>query len=117
MELIGDEAYLYSFSDPSILTKQRKYIPKVYKSRTRNHKVQEVTAQERLEIMSNKNTGVTMMKTTNDEMTMMERYGITCEQKSVYHYKKYQYGNLQDAINFAKLDDDQVSQKLKTAIY
>ena len=30
-----------------------------------------------------------MMNTTNDDETMMKRHGITCEQKSVYHYKKY----------------------------
>ena len=54
-----------------------------------------------------------MMNTTNDDETMMKRHGITCEQKSVYHYKKYQYGNLQDAINFAKLDDERACRKLK----
>jgi hypothetical protein len=58
-------------------------------------------------------TGAMMMKMTNDDVTMMERYGITCEQKSIYQYKKYQYGNLQDAINFAKLDDDRAGRKLK----
>lgn len=58
--------------------------------------------------------GAMMMNTTNDDVTMMERYGITCEQKSIYHYKKYQYGNLQDAINFAKLDGDRADRKLKS---
>ncbi len=35
---------------------------------------------------------------------LIDRLGITCEKINIYHYKKHQYGNLQDAINYAKLD-------------
>lgn len=45
------------------------------------------------------------MKTINDEMMMMERYGITCEQKPIYFYKNHRYEQLKDALNFAKIDD------------
>ncbi|MCW8876910.1 MAG: hypothetical protein OQJ89_16590 [Kangiellaceae bacterium] len=45
-----------------------------------------------------------MMK-TNDK-SMIEKYGITCEQKSIYKYKAYRYDKLLDAINFAKLDHE-----------
>jgi len=47
-----------------------------------------------------------MMKNTDKEVAQMAHYGITCEQTPVYRYKQYQYGKLQDAINFAKLDGD-----------
>ncbi|SMF48412.1 hypothetical protein SAMN02745866_03148 [Alteromonadaceae bacterium Bs31] len=46
------------------------------------------------------------MKTSNYDRSMMERYGITCEQESLYYYKSFQYGNLQDAVNFAILEGD-----------
>lgn len=44
------------------------------------------------------------MKHTDKEVAEMACYSIICEQKPVYRYKQYQYGKLQDAINFAKLD-------------
>ncbi|MCW8876903.1 MAG: hypothetical protein OQJ89_10735 [Kangiellaceae bacterium] len=44
-----------------------------------------------------------MMKTT-DEKLLMEGYGITCEQKTICQYTKYQYEKLLYAINYAKLD-------------
>ena len=47
-----------------------------------------------------------MMKNTDKEVAQMAHYGITCEQTPVYRYKQFQYGKLQDAINFAKLDWD-----------
>ncbi len=45
------------------------------------------------------------MKTTTDEKMMMERYGITCEQKPIYFYKSHRYEQLKDALSFAKIDD------------
>lgn len=45
------------------------------------------------------------MSKSDDEL--MIEYGITCERVSVYHYKKYRYNNLQDAVNYAKLDPDE----------
>lgn len=39
-----------------------------------------------------------------EDKVLIDRFGIICEKKDIYHYKKYQYGNLQDALNYAKLD-------------
>ncbi|MCL6417266.1 hypothetical protein MIB92_16520 [Aestuariirhabdus sp. Z084] len=43
-----------------------------------------------------------MMK--NDYLAKMKKYDITCEQVNIYHYKQYQYGKLEDAINYARRD-------------
>ena len=43
---------------------------------------------------------------TEEEKELMNRYGITVEQKSVYTYKAYKYEHLKDALNYAKLDVD-----------
>lgn len=32
------------------------------------------------------------------DRTLMEKYGITCNPKMVYHYKAHRYENLKDAI-------------------
>ncbi len=53
------------------------------------------------------------MKTTKDDTSRMQRYGITCEVKSIYRYKQFQYDKLQDAINYAKLDDDNHISEIK----
>ena len=34
---------------------------------------------------------------------LMEHYGITTEQLSVYHYAGFRYSNLSDALNYAAL--------------
>jgi hypothetical protein len=39
-----------------------------------------------------------------EEKELMERYGITVEQKTVYSYKGYRYERLKDALNYAKVD-------------
>ncbi|MEE4244666.1 MAG: hypothetical protein V2I33_04600 [Kangiellaceae bacterium] len=44
------------------------------------------------------------MKNTDQEITEMAHYGITCEQTPIYRYKQFKYEKLLDAINFAKLD-------------
>jgi len=41
----------------------------------------------------------------NDENKMlMEKYGITCEPKMIYSYKQHRYENVEQAINFARID-------------
>ena len=40
----------------------------------------------------------------NDEDKLIKKYGIVCKQKIVYSYKGYNYDNLKDAVNFAKID-------------
>ncbi len=39
-----------------------------------------------------------------DDMALMERYGIKCVPKMVYFYKQYEYENLKDAIRYAEID-------------
>lgn len=41
----------------------------------------------------------------NEEQTtkLMEHYGITTEQRPVYCYAGFRYGNLADALNYAEL--------------
>ena len=38
-----------------------------------------------------------------DEDKLIKKYGIVCKQKTVYSYKGYNYDNLKDAINYAKI--------------
>ncbi|TDF42383.1 hypothetical protein EYS14_06065 [Alteromonadaceae bacterium M269] len=45
------------------------------------------------------------MTTSNQEIMLMEYYGITSERRLVYRYKGYHYNKLDDAINFARLDN------------
>jgi len=40
---------------------------------------------------------------TEEEKELMERYGITYEQNTVYYYMGYKYDRLQDALKYAKL--------------
>lgn len=39
---------------------------------------------------------------TEKDANLMAKYGITSEQKMVYHYKNHKYDKLEDAINYAK---------------
>jgi hypothetical protein len=41
---------------------------------------------------------------TEEEKGLMNRFGITVQQKSVYTYKGYKYEHLKDALNYAKVD-------------
>ena len=41
---------------------------------------------------------------TDQETDLMERYGITSELRTVFVYKTYKYGRLEDALNYARLD-------------
>jgi hypothetical protein len=44
-----------------------------------------------------------------EEKKLMEQYGITCEQRTVYFYQGYQYANLKDALNYARIDKERLS--------
>ena len=39
---------------------------------------------------------------TEEEEKLMERYGITSEQNTVYYYMGHKYERLKDALNYAK---------------
>ena len=41
---------------------------------------------------------------TEEDNKLMDQYGITSKQKIVFLYKGHKYGNLKDALNFAKID-------------
>ena len=41
---------------------------------------------------------------TEEDNKLMEKYGITSQQKIVYLYKGHRYDSLKNAINFAKID-------------
>ena len=41
---------------------------------------------------------------SDEEKTLMAQYGITGELKMIYSYKQHRYENINDAINFAKID-------------
>lgn len=43
---------------------------------------------------------------TKDDEQTMDALGITCESKSVYHYKGFRYERLADAVRFAQSDTD-----------
>lgn len=38
---------------------------------------------------------------TEREAALVAQYGIVAETKTVYRYGQYQYGNLNDALNYA----------------
>ena len=40
--------------------------------------------------------------TEDEKQKLMERYGITAEQQSVYHYAGFRYSNLTDALDYAE---------------
>ena len=44
---------------------------------------------------------------TEEEKELMERYGITAEQKTVYHYLSFRYDHLNDALSYARIDQQQ----------
>jgi hypothetical protein len=39
-----------------------------------------------------------------EEKEQMDLYGITTEQKAVFHYMGYTYDHLADALKFARID-------------
>ena len=38
----------------------------------------------------------------SEELALMKQFGITVEQKVIYHFEKHRYERLSDAINYAK---------------
>jgi hypothetical protein len=45
-----------------------------------------------------------MTQMTEKQRELVERYGIQCAQETVYLYKQFRYGNLEDAIRYADID-------------
>jgi len=45
-------------------------------------------------------------KISEEDKSLMKKYGITHTNKVVYQYKDYHYTNLTDAINYAKSRED-----------
>ena len=41
---------------------------------------------------------------SEETKTLMAQYGITCEPKLIYSYKQHRYENVEQAINFARID-------------
>lgn len=54
------------------------------------------------------------MHEANDDAALMQRYGISYEQRVTYSYKHYHYDKLEDAINFAKLEHERADSKHKS---
>lgn len=54
------------------------------------------------------------MTIAKEEIALMAHYGITCEQKLVYHYKQHRYQKIEDAINFARLDSSASNYSLES---
>ncbi len=48
---------------------------------------------------------------SEDDKAVMEKYGITYEQRTVFFWKDHKYERLADAVNYAKL----ASAKMKSA--
>jgi hypothetical protein len=40
---------------------------------------------------------------TEDDKKLMDKHGITYEQRTVFFYKNYKYERLADAVNYAEL--------------
>jgi len=43
---------------------------------------------------------------TEEEKQQLDLYGITMEEKTVFHYRSYTYDRLTDALNYARIDSD-----------
>ena len=39
---------------------------------------------------------------TDEEKKLMDQYEITCETKTIFHYRGHRYDRLDDALNYAK---------------
>jgi hypothetical protein len=50
---------------------------------------------------------------TEEENELMKRYGITAEQKTVYHYMNFRYDHLNDALNYARIDQERTATEGK----
>lgn len=54
-------------------------------------------------------TGKESDHVSEDEKKLMKQYGITTEQKIVYHYLGFRYDRLTDALNYAGIDQERRS--------
>lgn len=52
---------------------------------------------------------------TEDEK-IMEQYGISCEQKTMYRYKGHMYERLKDALGYAKIDSEREHQSQRSQV-
>ncbi|WP_223788550.1 hypothetical protein [Marinicella meishanensis] len=53
------------------------------------------------------------MTTSSEQQNLMKKHGITCETKYIYKYKSYRYDDLQQAVNFAIFDQQQIQSSKK----
>lgn len=51
------------------------------------------------------------MTTLNDQRVLMVKYGISCQQKTIYCYKKQRFYSFQAALNIAALEQDVPKEK------
>ena len=57
---------------------------------------------------------------TEEEVLLMEKYGVTFQQRTVFCYRGHKYERLKDALDYAKIDaersdelpDSSVNEKL-----
>lgn len=40
----------------------------------------------------------------------MKQYAITSEQRTVYHFKEFKYDNFNDALVYARIESDRISE-------
>lgn len=51
------------------------------------------------------------MTTLNDQKVLMKKYGISCQQKTIYCYKRQRFYSFQAALNIAALEQDVPKEK------
>lgn len=47
---------------------------------------------------------------TEDQRKLMKQYAITSEQRTVYHFKEFKYDNFNDALVYARIESDRISE-------
>jgi hypothetical protein len=45
---------------------------------------------------------------SNEDKSMMAKYGISCEPKMHYFYMQYRYDNINDALRYAVIDTNRI---------
>ena len=53
---------------------------------------------------------------SDDEQTQMLRFGITIEHKTIYHYNRYRYDNLRDALRYAEIDTNRNNESARESV-
>jgi hypothetical protein len=54
-------------------------------------------------------------KVTEEDRTLMGRYGITSASKMMYFYKEYRYENLSDALHYAESEAKRTQNNIPRA--